>query len=287
MSSDEISFELFRYDPSLAAAVIFIILFLLITIVHAYQMFRTRTWFFIPFVIGGCCQWIGYIGRAISSTESPNWTLPPYIIQTILPLVAPALYAASIYMVLGRIILVTNGEKYSIIKKNFLTKIFVASDIVSFLLQGGGGGIMASATAEALDTGRNIIIGGLVVQVVIFSVFAVTAAIFHWRMRTNPTEHARNFKWELHLYVLYGASLLIMVRSIFRLIEYVEGNDGYLISHEIFLYIFDSALMFACMVLLAWYHPSEINALLKGGERKAVRRVFMIYSPLNSSTSLA
>uniref|UniRef100_A0A0B7K794 RTA1 domain protein n=1 Tax=Bionectria ochroleuca TaxID=29856 RepID=A0A0B7K794_BIOOC len=277
MSSDEISFDLFRYDPSLAAVVTFIALFLLITIVHTYQMFCTRTWFFIPFVIGGCCQWIGYIGRAISSTESPNWTLPPYIIQTILPLVAPALPN----------FLVTNGEKYSIIKKKFLTKTFVASDIVSFLLQGGGGGIMASVTGEALDTGRSIIIGGLVVQVVIFSVFAITAAIFHCHMRASPTELACEFKWELHLYVLYSASLLIMVRSIFRLTEYVEGNDGYLISHEIFLYIFDSALMFACMVLLAWYHPSEINALLKGGERKAIRRVFMIYSPLNSSTSLA
>lgn len=31
----------------------------------------------------------GYFGRAISSKESPDWTLGPYIIQAILLLVAP------------------------------------------------------------------------------------------------------------------------------------------------------------------------------------------------------
>ncbi|CAG9946555.1 unnamed protein product [Clonostachys rosea f. rosea IK726] len=285
MSSDEISFDLFRYDPSLAAVVTFIALFLLITIVHTYQMFCTRTWFFIPFVIGGCLDWVhweGHLKHRVSELDIATLHYPNH------SALSGSGFVRCQYMYGSRPnFLVTNGEKYSIIKKKFLTKTFVASDIVSFLLQGGGGGIMASVTGEALDTGRSIIIGGLVVQVVIFSVFAITAAIFHCHMRASPTELACEFKWELHLYVLYSASLLIMVRSIFRLTEYVEGNDGYLISHEIFLYIFDSALMFACMVLLAWYHPSEINALLKGGERKAIRRVFMIYSPLNSSTSLA
>lgn len=74
----------------------------------------------------------------MSSSESPNWTLSPYIIQTLLPLIAPALYAASIYMILGRIILLTDGEKHSIIRKNLLTKVFVAGDVLSFLLQGAG-----------------------------------------------------------------------------------------------------------------------------------------------------
>jgi hypothetical protein len=53
-------------------------------------------------------------------------------------LVAPALYAASIYMMLGRIILVTDGESHSVIRKNWLTKIFVAGDVVSFIMQGAG-----------------------------------------------------------------------------------------------------------------------------------------------------
>lgn len=46
-------FKLYRYDPSMAAAVIFIILFLMVTGLHTYQLIRTKTWFFSCFVIGG------------------------------------------------------------------------------------------------------------------------------------------------------------------------------------------------------------------------------------------
>ena len=58
--------------------------------------------------------------------------------QSLLILVAPALFAASIYMELGRIILLVEGEKHAIIKRRFLTKIFVAGDVLSFITQGSG-----------------------------------------------------------------------------------------------------------------------------------------------------
>jgi hypothetical protein len=37
-------------------------------------------------------------------------------------------------------------------------------------------------------------------------------------------------------------------------IEYLQGNGGYLISHEVFLYVFDSMLMAGVMgIFLIWY----------------------------------
>jgi hypothetical protein len=139
---------------------------------------------------------------------------------------------------------------------------------------------MASGTVSAMKTGENIIIGGLVVQLLFFGCFVITSAIFHIRMRRVPTAKilAQSIPWERQLYALYGASLLILVRSLFRLIEYAQGNDGYLISHEVFLYIFDSTLMLATMVWLALIHPSEITALLGKGKGKAVRHVLSLYS---------
>ncbi|KAH7017247.1 putative RTM1-like protein [Ilyonectria destructans] len=280
MSTPEEEFKLYHYDPSTGAAVTFIIFFLAITGIHAYQMIRTKTWFFTAFIIGGCFQWVGYVGRAISSTQSPDWALGPYLIQSVLLLVSPALFAASIYMILGRIILLTDGEPHSIIRRKWLTKIFVCGDVLSFVMQGAGAGIMASNSEGSMSRGERIVTWGLVVQVVVFSLFAVTAGIFHKRMRQNPTTKvlAQNLPWQSHLLVLYGASLLIMVRSVFRLIEYAQGNDGYLISREIFLYLFDSVLMLATMVVFAWYHPSEVHALLKGTGGMAVRRLTSVYS---------
>lgn len=108
------------------------------TALHFYQLIRTRTWYFIPLLIGGCFEWIGYIGRVLSCSQSPNWTLGPYIIQALLLLIAPALFAASIYMELGYIILLVDGEKHSLVRKRWLTKIFVAGDIFAFTVQASG-----------------------------------------------------------------------------------------------------------------------------------------------------
>lgn len=50
-------FVFYYYEPSMAAAVIFVLLFGVSTIWHGVQMFMTRTWFMIPFLIGGLCQY--------------------------------------------------------------------------------------------------------------------------------------------------------------------------------------------------------------------------------------
>ncbi|OCL13291.1 RTA1-domain-containing protein, partial [Glonium stellatum] len=133
--NDPNAFVLYRYHPSLAAAIIFIVLFTTSTIIHIVQAVRTRARFLIPFIIGGIFEILGYVGRAQSSQD--QWNLGAFIQQSVLLLVAPALFAASIYMTLGRIILLLDGEKYSVVKKRYLTKIFVAGDIFSFLLQSG------------------------------------------------------------------------------------------------------------------------------------------------------
>jgi hypothetical protein len=53
-------------------------------------------------------------------------------------LLAPALLAASIYMILGRLIVSLHAEGNSLIRPSWLTKIFVIGDVVSFLMQCGG-----------------------------------------------------------------------------------------------------------------------------------------------------
>ncbi|KAH7127131.1 RTA1 like protein-domain-containing protein [Dendryphion nanum] len=272
----------YQYNPSMAAAIIFVVLFGAISGLHLYQMVRTKVWIFIPFVLGGFFEFIGYCARAASANQSPDWTLMPYIIQTLFLLVAPALYAASIYMMLGRIILLTEGERHSLIPLRWLTKIFVIGDVISFMMQGGGGGIMAGAKSNPknMQTGENVIVGGLVVQLLFFGFFVVVGALFHVKMVRNPTTRviAGDLPWERQLYVLYATSALILIRSLFRLIEYIQGNHGYLISHEVFLYIFDSVLMWATMVIFAWIHPSEITARLGKGNGKAVRKGYEVYN---------
>lgn len=58
--------------------------------------------------------------------------------QSLLLLVAPAFFAASIYMILGQLIRFVRGEKYSLVGVTWLTKVFVVGDILSFGLQATG-----------------------------------------------------------------------------------------------------------------------------------------------------
>ncbi|GKT47198.1 protein RTA1 [Colletotrichum spaethianum] len=272
-------FKLYHYDPTIAGAVIFVFLFLGTTVFHFWQLVRAKCWFLLPMAIGGiihyraeltvfsaAVQVIGYAARAKSGNESPDWTLGPYIIQSILLLVAPALYAATIYMELGRIITVIDGEGHALIRKEWMTKVFVTGDVLSFLLQGGGGGYQSSGSLEALDTGAKIIIVGLFVQLIFFGFFIIIAAAFHRSVNAAPTGRSNtSIPWRKHMKTLYLGSFLIMVRSIFRAVEYLQGFDGYILRHEAYLYIFDALLMFLVMVLFNLVHPSEIVAILAGG----------------------
>ncbi|KAF2719229.1 RTA1 domain protein [Polychaeton citri CBS 116435] len=272
-SADD-DFQYYHYVPNLAAAVIFIILFFLSTALHFYQMIRTRTWFMIPFCIGGIFEFIGYVARAAANGEKPNYTLGPYIIQTILLLIAPALLAASIYMELGRIVLLVKGDQHLFIRRTWLTKIFVTGDVLSFLMQASGGGLMSSSDADTTNVGKSVILAGLVLQIIYFALFVLAGALFHSRVRKQPTEKCRSVPWEKHMYSLYIVSILIFVRSIVRVVEFAQGFNGYIMSHEVYLYIFDATLMFLACATLNLIHPSEVAALNKGG--KAARNVIFM-----------
>lgn len=81
-------------------------------------------------------QIIGYIARALSHSNTKS--VPIYSIQTILILLAPPLYAASIYMVLGRLISHLRAESYSMVPLKWMTRIFVTGDVVAFVMQAAG-----------------------------------------------------------------------------------------------------------------------------------------------------
>lgn len=81
-------------------------------------------------------QVIGYICRAASHDNF--YGIPLYAMQTLFILLAPPLYAASIYMVLGRTVTYLQAENLSMVPIKWMTKIFVTGDVFSFLLQCAG-----------------------------------------------------------------------------------------------------------------------------------------------------
>ncbi|OQD95511.1 hypothetical protein PENSOL_c020G07133 [Penicillium solitum] len=261
-------YVLYNYTPSLAAAIIFLILFNAITIGHIFFVWKHKTKFFITFIIGGLFETVGYGARALNAHEAPNYSTMPYALQSLFVLLAPSLFAASIYMILGRIIRLLDGDSKSLIRATRLTKIFVLGDVLAFFMQSGGGGIMSSAkSASSLKLGEDVIIVGLIVQIIFFGFFIVVSVIFHKRMAGDPTSAAMatSVDWHRYMLVLYFASALIMIRCLYRVIEYIQGSTGFLQSHEYFAYIFDAALMLLVTIIFLVFHPSQI---ISEGHRK-------------------
>lgn len=120
----------------------------------------------------------------------------------------------------------------------------------------------AGKSADAVDNGEIIVVVGLFIQIVFFGLFVVTSAIFHSRLIKDPTARSHSTPWRRHIIALYGASTLILIRSVFRAIEYIQGNTGYLLTNEVFLYIFDALLMATVVAIFNLVHPSEIQAVL-------------------------
>ncbi|KAF5593549.1 RTM1 [Fusarium subglutinans] len=237
---------LWRYSPSVPAAAIFLVLFMASLLCIVWKIWKTCTYFCIVFAIGCFFEMVGYGVRA--GAYSRTGKIMPYAVQNMFILVAPALFAASIYMVLGRIIRGLNADKHSLLKPTKLTRTFVLGDVLSFMIQGGGAGI--------------IVVLGLAVQIVIFGLFCTVSVVFHRRMIREPTAESIGtiVPWESTLYMLYFVSLLIMIRSIFRIIEYAQGYTGYSLSHEWTLYIFDTLLMWLVTVIYIWRYPDGLKA---------------------------
>jgi len=176
LARDTAKFELYHYHPSLGAAVLFVILFFLTTGLHTFQLVRTRTWFFIAFTLGGACELIGYVARAVSASQkNGDWTLTPYIIQSGMspgislagsdaeldnstaiscaslvcsfgirvisprrPFQIADARAIQTYQELGRIVELCDGDQHLFVKRKALTAIFVSGDVLSFLMQASG-----------------------------------------------------------------------------------------------------------------------------------------------------
>ncbi|KAH7259175.1 RTA1 like protein-domain-containing protein [Fusarium redolens] len=247
-------FKLYRYDPSLPAAIVSVAVFAILSVLHTWRMIRVRAYYFTPFVIGGFFETIGYAGRVWSHFD--KLSVGGFVLQAIPILVAPALFAASIYMILGRLIRTVGAAHLSLVPVKWVTRIFVTGDVIAFSLQAGGGGIQSAGTLDLYNLGEKIIIAGLFVQIVVFGFFVVTSILFHTRLLKSPTTESLrgDVPWARYLYVLYATSFLILVRSIFRVVEYLQGNKGYLISHEVYLYVFDAILMALVMLIfMIWY----------------------------------
>lgn len=207
---------------------------------------------YLPLLVGSAMEAVGYAARAVSSSDTS--ALTPYIIQSILLLVAPALIAATIYMLFGRMLVLLRCTSLSIVPSRFNTILFVVGDVFSFFLQAAGGGLMSQEGSTS--TGSKIVVAGLFVQIVFFGLFFITEVRFSFGVNSvSPVLGRAGRTWKVLNWGLLVSSLLILVRSVVRVVEFIQGFDGYIRGHEVFIYVFDAVPIFLVVLLFALSMP--------------------------------
>ncbi|KAJ5826655.1 hypothetical protein N7447_003418 [Penicillium robsamsonii] len=247
--------DFYPYTPSATAGYAFLVIFGIATVVHLVMMFPFRAAYFIPLVLGGVCESFGYYGRAWSHedrTEISSWAL-----QEMLILCAPPLIAATIYMVLGRIIRSFNAEHLVSMTPKKITVIFVLNDILTFCTQLGGAGVQVTGDAHVMAIGKKVVLAGLIFSLVVFAFFIWIAVTLHRRLNNTPTDTLmmNDLHWRRYMWALYAACSALMLRNLVRTIQFGASESSTVNQKELFIYVFDGFPMFFSMIVLVVYHP--------------------------------
>jgi hypothetical protein len=117
-----------------------------------------------------------------------------------------------------------------------------------------------------------MVLVGLAIQLIAFCVFSYVAFAFHRRLKVAPTQqsHECDPDWVKVMKMLYSTSALIIIRSVFRLVEFAVGLDGYLLVNEWPLYVFDTVPMLAVCIIFFWWYPDCLAGVRTKNKGEAV-----------------
>jgi len=211
----------------------------------------------------------GFDARIVSIKKAG--VVAPYIVQYACPILAPAVFSAACYMTFKRIVYYVTPDRYRGIRTLWvparaLTPIFVGFDVITFLIQLGGAAIVAGGVSHKpepdnnkVKSGSNILKLGLVLQLICFGFFTFVGARFIFVSKNWRSEWP-NTRWVRLNLMVNGACALILIRSIYRLIEFatVGGTKkSYFQTHEWLMWVFDAFLMLLVVVGFIFIHPGD------------------------------
>ncbi|KAK0462876.1 RTA1 like protein-domain-containing protein [Desarmillaria tabescens] len=268
----------YGYTPTEYVTIIFVALFGGSTFAHTVQSLHYRLWWPFPTIIlAGTLEVLGWSGRLWSSFSPTLRT--PYMIQIVTTIIGPTPLVAGNFIILGGIISLL-GPAYSRLSPKYYSWIFVSCDIISLIVQGAGGGIAASAKdASGATLGGNIMLGGIVFQLVVITCYAILATEFLIRYLQNRPIYARigstaarqsevtlpsneqyfrgdlSRKIKLMMIALSFNTLCLYIRAIYRTIELSDGWNGRIITTEVYFNVLDGAMVVLAIYAINFAHP--------------------------------
>ncbi|CAN8097071.1 unnamed protein product [Discula destructiva] len=263
MSSSGVVYgSLFLYAPNKIAPIIFAFLYGLSAVGHLYQCIHYKAFKIVglhPF-----CAFLFALGYVLREVGAYNYSwqtdvegqvnvtnLIVCIISQVFIFVAPPLLELANYQVLGRVLLYI--PYLAPISPSRVLSTFSLLIAIVETLNALGVALASNPAGASQGTGSAMVIAALGMQLVIILVFILLAGLFHRRIARAKLETK---PIRMVLLGLYCSMVLILVRSIYRLVEHLDNTTIQLgdmaslealspvMRYEWYFYVFEAGVMF-------------------------------------------
>ncbi|BGP15525.1 hypothetical protein JCM10213v2_003504 [Rhodosporidiobolus nylandii] len=251
----------YGYQPSGGFAIFAILAFVASFVWHVYQLWRSRRWSYIAVLLGGALLIYGWAERYLAANDIQAG----YVEQLAVLTIAPTFFSAVIYSLFSMIAASQNPSLLPLMSPKKYMWSFISVDFVTLVIQAAGGAIaaitddLAKQLHHAQDTfnlGCNIMLAGIVLQLVATLVFLAAFFTFYARLR-NATYDVLSLRTGSGK-VFWGIvvmAVLIIIRGCYRTAELAEGLFGPIATHQISLIICDAIPM----ILVTWLLNSVLT----------------------------
>ena len=256
--------SIFFYAPSKPAPIIFTLLFFFSFCLHTYQCFHYASWKFTGLFPWAALIFVGgYSVRSYAAWHYDN--VDVFIAATCLVYAAPPIYELANYVTLGRVLYYIPYN--SPLHPGRVITTFGGLSAIVEILTGNGASYASNRknSAGARAAGRGMLKAALVIQLGVILSFVGLAVHFHIKCRRQQLLPAKIAKV---LYTLYASMSIILIRTIYRTVEYFLIEDinwsnvdpstlSPLIRFEWFFWVFEGSIMMINTWLMNVNHPAR------------------------------
>jgi len=263
--------SLYGYIPTLYVCALFVALFGLSTLIHLGQTLRYRLWWLLPTVVlAGLLEALGWTGRLWSS-KNPG-LLTPFLMGIVATLIAPTPLAAANFVILGKII-GRLGSRYSRLSPRWYTTVFCTCDVLSLVIQsvGGAAASIAFNNGKSATGGGNIMLAGIILQMVAITVYVLFAGEFFLRyFNDNPVRGKlagneakgpsalMDKHMKIMIYGLIFNTTCLFIRAVYRTIELADGWNGRILATQVYFNVLDGGMITLAIATLNLIHPGRL-----------------------------
>ncbi|KAF9024210.1 hypothetical protein BDZ89DRAFT_1162384 [Hymenopellis radicata] len=238
--------------PSESVAIAVGVIYVIAGLILFFPVFRYKHFWGLCLPIGAVSSGIGFFVKAVMVSSASRQNSQGLIIaQNVIIVCAPATFFAFNYILYGHLVVECVGDQFSLLRPTWVSRIFVSSDVLTFIIQAGGAALLTDQ--DKFQTGKNIFLVGLCLQAASYYLFTFMLALMHYKVKKSGMTNGKELWWKT-VWLLYFSSFFIIVRTVYRIVEGESSRGSAIRSNEAYFYCLDFLpLILAISVYMPWW----------------------------------